>query len=153
MLLFVYFVICPLFSSSSFQFCMILVWTLIQLWNCLIVPIDLGSVFQEAGAFNGDLSKWDTSKATAFGSSTFATTTSSKYTMQKLFFFPFVWLFLPVFTHTLTRLNASFCLFCNLSSLFFFLFSILYDSCLNTHPIVELSRLCPLILDQCLMVL
>ena len=30
--------------------------------------------------------------------------------------------------------------FVNLSSLFFFLFSILYDSCLNTHPTVELFR-------------
>ena len=48
-------------------------------------------------------------------------------------------MFLPVFTHTLTRLNASFCLFCNFSSLFFFLFSIWYDSYLNTPPIVELS--------------
>ena len=46
---------------------------------------------------------------------------------------------LPVFTHSLTRLNAFLCLFCNLSSLFFFLFSTVYDSCLNTPPIVELS--------------
>ena len=39
---------------------------------------------------NGVIGDWDVSKVTDFSSGTFATTTSSKYPMQKLFFFPFV---------------------------------------------------------------
>ena len=39
---------------------------------------------------NGPIADWDVSQVTDFSESTFATTTSSKYTMQKLLFFPVV---------------------------------------------------------------
>ena len=153
MLLFIYFVICPLFSSSSFQFCLILVWTLITIVELSVVPVDLGLVFRYTTAFNGDLSTWITSQVTTMSYSTFATTTSSKYTMQKLLFFPFVWLFLPVYTHTLTRLTASFCLF------FHFFLSFLLPLFNLVRFLFEHSSncgivwLCLLILDQCFRVL
>ena len=38
----------------------------------------------------GPIADWDVSKVTDFSAGTCATPTSSKYTMQKLFFFPFV---------------------------------------------------------------
>ena len=53
---------------------------------CLVKKAD-GSDVDCNGSPIGD---WDVSEVTDFSSSTFATTTSSKYTMQKLFFFPFV---------------------------------------------------------------
>jgi len=61
----------------------------IQDWDVSLVT-DMSQVFYNKGSFNADLSKWMTSKVTTMKYSTFATTTSSKYTMQKLLFFPFV---------------------------------------------------------------
>ena len=75
---------------------------------------------------------WDVSKVTDFSQCTCKVVILSFCLIVSTFFF----------THTLTRLNASFGLLCNLSSLFFVssFFQFCNDACLNAHPIVALSR-------------
>ena len=63
----------------------------IQDWDVSLVT-DMSYAFYNKGSFNADLSKWMTSKVTTMKYSTFATTTSSKYTMQKVVVLSFCWI-------------------------------------------------------------
>ena len=159
MLLFVYFVIFPLFSSSSFQFCTILGWTLTQLWNCLCcaahwswISVWLCYSLQrrslDVDYVQSDLHVFQ------YVCNHHLTRNTPRIVLWNIVLLPFVgrfYLFSVFHTHTNT-IESIFFVFCNLS-FFSPFFQFWFDFCL-TWQLIQLWNcvLCPLVLDQCFLV-